>query len=118
MVICGQAFSLPKTDVATASTLLLAVVGFMILGKISSPFNRMKWGILALNVFCLVFSGIFLGRLFAISSMSEICILLMVVFAFAAESLFRHLSKLVEKASLTALRAKCRKVMEIFLLKP
>ena len=118
LVICGQAFSLPKTDVATASTLLLAVVGFMILGKISSPFNRMKWGILALNVFCLVFSGIFLGRLFAISSMSEICILLMVVFAFAAESLFRHLSKLVEKASLTALRAKCRKVMEIFLLKP
>ncbi len=118
LVVCGQAFSLPKADVATASTMLLAVVGFMILGKISYPFNRMKWGILALNVFCLVFSGIFLGRLFAISSMSEICILLMVVFAFAAESLFRYLSMLVEKASLTGLRAKCRKVMEVFLLKP
>ncbi len=118
LVICGQAFSLPKEDVATASTMLLAVVGFMILGKISYPFNRMKWGILALNVFCLLFSGIFLGQLFAMSAMSKICILLMVVFAFAAESLFRYLSLLVEKASLARLGAKFRKIMEIFLLKP
>ena len=41
---------------------------------------------------CLAFSGLFLGKLFAISAMSEICILLMVVFGFAAESLFRYLS--------------------------
>ena len=59
-----------------------AVVGFIILGKISYPFNRMKWGILALNLFCLAFSGLFLGKLFAVSAMSEICILLMVVFGF------------------------------------
>ena len=92
LVVCGQALSLPKEGIATASTMLLAVVGFMILGKISYPFNRMKWGILALNLFCLAFSGLFLGKLFAISAMSEICILLMVVFGFAAESLFRFLS--------------------------
>ncbi len=39
LVVCGAAFSLPDTDVATASTLLLAVVGFMILIKISHPFT-------------------------------------------------------------------------------
>ncbi len=97
LVVCGAAFSLPDTDVATASTLLLAVVGFMILIKISHPFTPMKYAILAFSIFGLLCSGIFLGKLFAISEMSEICILLLVVFAFAAESLFRYLSLIVEK---------------------
>lgn len=116
LVVCGRAFSLPKEDVATASTMLLAVVGFMILGKISAPFNRVKWGILALNAFGLLFSGIFLGQLFAMSSMSEICILLMVVFAFAAESLFRYLSMGTERLSRGGLRSKLKKIAETFLL--
>lgn len=116
LVVCGQAFSLSKEDVATASTMLLAVVGFMILGKISVPFNRMKWGILGLNIFGLLFSGIFLGRLFAMSAMSEICILLMVVFAFAAESLFRYLSMATERVSRGGLRAKLKKIADSFLL--
>ncbi|MBD5511744.1 MAG: cation-translocating P-type ATPase [Lachnospiraceae bacterium] len=97
LVVCGEVFSLLETDIATASTLLLAVVGFMILIKISHPFNSMKYAILAFSIFGLVFSGIFLGKLFAISEMSEICVLLLVVFAFAAESLFRYLSLCTEK---------------------
>lgn len=116
LVICGQAFSLPKEDIATASTMLLAVVGFMILGKISSPLNRMKWGILALNLFGLLFSGIFLDQLFAMSAMSEICILLMVVFSFAAESLFRYLSMATERISQAGLRKKLKHLLEIFLI--
>ncbi len=106
LVVCGEAFGLPKGDVATASTMLLAVVGFMILAKISYPFNRMKYGILAVNIAGLLFCGIFLGRLFAMSEMSEICILLMVVFAFAAESLFRYLTLLTEKIRLLYLNRK------------
>lgn len=116
LVVCGQAFSLPKEDVATASTMLLAVVGFMILGKISVPLNRIKWGILSLNLFGLLFFGIFLGQLFAMSAMSEICILLMVVFAFAAESLFRYLSIATERFSRGGLRTKLRKIVDVFLL--
>ena len=114
---CGQALSLPKEGIATASTMLLAVVGFMILGKISYPFNRMKWGILALNLFCLAFSGLFLGKLFAISAMSEICILLMVVFGFAAESLFRYLSMAVEWAAGQGLGKRFRRALSALLLK-
>ena len=115
LVVCGQAFSLPKEDVATASTMLLAVVGFMILGKISVPLNRIKWGILSLNLFGLLFFGIFLGQLFAMSAMSEICILLMVVFAFAAESLFRYLTMVMERAGQGSWRMKIRKTVEVFL---
>ena len=99
LVICGQVFNLPSEDIATAGTMLLAVVGFMIIIKISHPFNKMKYGVLIINIVGLLFCGLFLGRLFAIDSISNICFLLMVVFAFAAESMFRYLTLFVEKLS-------------------
>lgn len=97
LVVCGEVFALPKADIAVASTMLLAVVGFMIMIKISQPFNYMKSGILILSMAGLLFCGLFLGKLFAIKEISSICFLLMVVFAFAAESWFRYLSILAGK---------------------
>lgn len=96
LVICGHVFNIPSTDIATASTLLIAVVGFMIMIKISHPFNKFKYGILALNIFGLIFCGLFLDNLFAMSDMSNICILLTIVFGFAAESMFRYITNFVE----------------------
>lgn len=97
LVVCGEVFSLPKNDIATASTMLLSVVGFMILTKISAPLNPLKNGIIIFNILGLVFCGIFLHQLFAISEMSNICVLLLIVFSFAAESLFRYLTIGIEK---------------------
>ena len=97
LVICGQVFSLPAEDIATAATLLLCVVGFMILIKISKPMSGIKYAIVIGNIAGLIFAGIFCHQLFALSAMSKVCVLLMVVFAFAAESLLRYLSLLVEK---------------------
>lgn len=97
LVICGQVFSLPSEDIATAATLLLGVVGFMILIKISKPMSGIKYAIVIGNIAGLIFAGIFCHQLFALSAMSKVCVLLMVVFAFAAESLLRYLSLLVEK---------------------
>jgi cation-transporting ATPase E len=96
LVVCGEVFSIPSSDVATASTMLLCVVGFMILIKISHPMNKFKYGILIFNIAGLLFCGICLNRLFAMSQMSKISILLMIVFAFAAESLLRYLTIGVE----------------------
>lgn len=113
LVVCGEVFSLPGGDIATAATMLLCVVGFMILIKISKPFNRFKWAILAVNIAGLLFCGIFLHQLFAMSAMSAICILLMVVFAFASESMFRYLTLFTEflTQKLEALRQKHRAKM-------
>ncbi|MBE5989397.1 MAG: HAD family hydrolase [Paenibacillaceae bacterium] len=97
LVVCGEVFSLPKNDIATASTMLLSVVGFMILTKISAPLNPLKNSIIIFNILGLVFCGIFLHQLFAISEMSNICVLLLIVFSFAAESLFRYLTIGIEK---------------------
>ncbi len=106
LVICGGVFRLPDTDIATASTMLLAVVGIMILIKISEPLTKMKYAIVGINIFGLVFCGIFLKQLFALSEMSNICILLFVVFGFAAESLFRNLTLLVEKINVFYIKRK------------
>lgn len=39
LVIFGQLFSIPSTEISTASTYLLSLVGFMILAKITKPLN-------------------------------------------------------------------------------
>ena len=95
LVVCGEVFSLPQEDIATAATMLLAVVGFMILVQISRPLSAMKYAILIGDALGLILCGIFLNQLFALNAMSEICVLLLIVFAFASESLFRNLSLLV-----------------------
>ena len=97
LVVCGEVLGLKPASVGTAATMVLSVGGFMILFKISEPLNKMKHGIIWLNVVGLVFSGIFLKKLFALSDMSNICVLLMIVFGFAAESLFRYLTIIVGK---------------------
>ena len=97
LVICGEVFALPEESIGTIATMVLCVVGFMILFKISEPLNKMKYGVIGLNIIGFIFSGFFLKKLFALTDLSNICVLLMVVFGFAAESLFRYLTLLVEK---------------------
>lgn len=97
LVVCGEVFCISDASIGTIATLVLSVVGFMILFKISEPLNRMKYAVIIGNIAGLVFSGFFLKKLFALTDLSNICILLMIVFGFAAESLFRNLTLLVEK---------------------
>ena len=99
LVVCGHVFNLPTDDIATAGTMLLAVVGFMILLDISKPFNKFKVGIVVVNVGLLLFCGIVLKDLFAISGMSWICVLLLIVFSLASATVFRLLTMLSNKLS-------------------
>ena len=99
LVVCGHVFNLPTDDIATAGTMLLAVVGFMILLDISKPFNKFKVGIVVVNVVLLLFCGIVLNDLFAISGMSWICVLLLIVFSLASATVFRLLTMLSNKLS-------------------
>lgn len=97
LVVCGEVFCISDASIGTIATLVLSVVGFMNLFKISEPLNGMKYAVIIGNIAGLVFSGFFLKKLFALTDLSNICILLMIVFGFAAESLFRNLTLLVEK---------------------
>ena len=97
LVIFGRTFDVSSTDISTAATVLLAIVGFMILYKISAPMNKIRFSIVSGCIAGLLFCSIFLKDLFAITSMTKECIMLFVVFAIATEPVLRYLTTLVEK---------------------
>lgn len=97
LVIFGRTFDVSSTDISTAATMLLTIVGFMILYKISAPMNKIRFSIVSGCIAGLLFCSIFLKDLFAITSMTKECIMLFVVFAIATEPVLRYLTTLVEK---------------------
>lgn len=97
LVVFGEVFEISTDSIGTVATMVMSVVGFMILIKISYPLDLRKYIIIFLNVAGLIFTGIFLRKLFALTDLSGISILLMLTFGFVAESLFRNMTVLVEK---------------------
>src|SRR5699024_5927176 len=81
---------------STAATLLLAVVGFMILYRVSRPMNALRWtvflGVIAGMLLCICF----IPGLFAITSVSLKCGMLLGVFALATEPVLRYTCRFVE----------------------
>lgn len=97
LVIFGRTFGLSDNDVSTAATMLLAIVGCMILYKISVPMNKFRVAILAMCVAGLVICREYLPDLFAITEMSTKCVMLFVVFSIATEPILRYLTMAVDK---------------------
>ena len=110
MVIFGRTFGVDSVDISTAATMLLAIVGFMILYKISAPMNKIRAAILIGCIAGLLFCSIFLNDLFAITGMTTECVMLFVVFAIATEPVLRYLTLLVEK--IRALYVKLKEKMD------
>ena len=54
----------------------------------------------------LILCGIFLNNLFALTKMSEQCILLLVIFAIATEPVLRYVSMLTEQSRLLFIKFK------------
>ena len=108
LVIFGRTFGVDSTDISTAATMLLAIVGFMILYKISAPMNKIRAAILGGCIAGLLFCSIFLNNLFAITGMTMECVMLFVVFAIATEPVLRYLTILVEKLRFYYLRLRGR----------
>ena len=112
LVVFGRTFGVDSTDISTAATMLLAIVGFMILYKISAPMNKIRVGILAGCIAGLLFCSIFLKDLFAITGMTMECVMLFVVFAIATEPVLRYLTVLVEKMRFYYLKLRGRNTEE------
>lgn len=108
LVIFGQVFEVAESDISTACTMLLAVVGFMILYHISKPMNALRWCIWGGCVTGLIVCSLFLSDLFAVGRMSEKCVMLFVLFAIVTEPVLRYGTMLVEKVG-EFIRVKRRK---------
>ncbi|MCB6202442.1 cation-translocating P-type ATPase [Extibacter muris] len=95
LVVFGGTFGVSPTDISTAATMLLAIVGFMILFKICQPLNTLRVIVWIGSIIGLLACSIFLPDLFAITGMSVECIMLFVVFSIATEPVLRYLTLLV-----------------------
>lgn len=96
LTVFGIVFGVPSEDISTAATMLLAIVGFMILYKISAPMNTLRMVVLVGMIIGLLFCSLFLNDLFAITAMSTKCVMLFVVFSIATEPVLRYLTILVD----------------------
>lgn len=95
LVVFGETFGVNTTDISTAATMLLAIVGFMILYRISFPMNKIRVAVLVFCICALLFCSTVLNRLFAITGMSAECVMLFVVFSIATEPILRYLTMFV-----------------------
>ncbi|MCT1186025.1 HAD family hydrolase [Lactococcus lactis] len=97
VVIAGAAFKLTASEISTSAVILLAVVGFMILTKISAPLNRFKMGIIIFNIVGIIISGFMFNSLFSISKISLGSFVLVALLSLFSESLFRNFDSLLKK---------------------
>ena len=97
LVVFGQVFEVGETDISTACTMLLAIVGFVILYNISKPMNALRWCVWGGCIVGHLGCSIYLGDLFAMRGMSTKCIMLFVVFAIITEPALRYSTILIEK---------------------
>ncbi len=97
MVVFATIFNASSSDISTASTVLLAMVGLMVLYNISKPMDKYKIVIFIGCALGLFISFIFLKDLWGIAEeMSIQGTLLCINFVLISEVCFRYLTKLFE----------------------
>lgn len=97
MVIFGTIFEASSSDISSASTILLAIIGLMVLYNISKPMDKYKWAIWGFCTFGMILSIVFLKELFGITeNMSIQGILLCINFALISEVILRFLTNFFE----------------------
>ncbi len=93
MIYFGNIFNVGRSDIATASTILLSMVGLMIVFEICKPMDVYKMWLWIGCTVGLIFCMLFVSDFFSISSMSNRCILLCINFSIIAEPTLRYLTK-------------------------
>ncbi len=106
-LFCVQ-FGVNETDLSTACTIVLAIVGMMVLYQIASPMTRFHWLLWFTMAAGLIYCMIFMRNIFGITSISKNCLMLLVIFAIVTEPTFRYLSLWMRKLSDFCLNRKTR----------
>ena len=96
LAIFGHVFKIDDGDVATAATLVLAVVGFMILQRISTPMNKYRVFVFIINIIGMILCFYLLPDLFSVVRLPATIVQLVIIFSFASESILRILTFAVE----------------------
>lgn len=115
LVMFCREFAVDPECLSTSCTILVAVVGFMILCRITQPMKAWHIAMVAGLVGGWLFCMLFVSRLFAITGISRQCAMLMAVFAIITEPALRYLSRFVEWAygMFLSLRRKASHIMDV-----
>ena len=93
MVIFGQVFKIDDACISTSATMLVALVGFLFLGKVAVPPNKLHIGMMVALILGMAYCVIFMPQLFDIDAITMKAAMLLVVFLIATEGLFRYVHK-------------------------
>lgn len=109
MVIFGQVFKIEDSCISTSATMLVALVGFLFLGKVAVPRNRLHVGMIAILILGMAYCVIFMPQLFDIDAITMKAAMLLVVFLIATEGLFRYVHRFVEVSTNVSEQRQTRK---------
>ena len=93
LVVFARLFDLPESDIGTASTYLLSVVGFIVLLKLSAPMNKYRTAVFSMCILGFLGCLFYFPALFAIENLSTKCIALCIIFALAEVTVMRWLTR-------------------------
>ena len=96
LVMFCQEFSVDMDCLSTSCTVIIAIVGFMVLYRISKPMNVPHALLITGVVGGWLFSMFFARPFFGITEITRQCAMLMVIFAIVTEPMLRYLSRIVE----------------------
>ncbi len=96
LVIFCREFRVGQECLSTSCTILVAIVGFMILYRIAQPMKKAYVFMIIALICGWLYCMLFISHLFAITSISRQCAMLMVIFAIITEPLLRYLSLFTE----------------------
>lgn len=99
MVIFGQVFKIDDECISTSATMLVALVGFLFLYKVSIPHNKFHVGMIAALILGMAFCVIFIPEIFGINGITTKAAMLLVVFLIATEAVFRYVHQVVGAGS-------------------
>ncbi len=96
LVTFCREFEVELDCLSTSCTILVAIVGFMILYRISNPMTRWH-AVMLIGVICgWLFCMLNVSHFFSITGISKKCAMLMIIFAIITEPCLRYLSLLTE----------------------
>ncbi|MGI6109252.1 MAG: cation-translocating P-type ATPase [Eubacteriaceae bacterium] len=97
-VIVGNIAGMNSDEISTASTIIIAAVGFMFLFRISRPMDFVKFVIWTFCLVCIILCGYYFNNIFMITlHLAKNTFTLMVVFIILIEPVFRYNLWLTEK---------------------
>lgn len=92
MVYFGRIFGVSQEEIATASTVLLSIVGIMVLRMISKPMSNYKWAILLLCTSGIIVCFNLFDWFFGTTDLSTKGILMCINFGIMADTFLRFIS--------------------------